>query len=170
MQNPPGGSYPPGSYPPQQGYQPGGYQTPGGYPPTGPTTGKTKTLGLDYNVAAGLCYIPVCAINLISSILWIATEPKENKFVRLHAFQSLFLTIFSIVFAIAMSIVLGILGAVAGAADSGALAAIIGIVSLIVWAVFVIFMLAMVIMGLIKGFGGQYWKMPIIGTFAEKFA
>jgi uncharacterized membrane protein len=170
MQNPPGGSYPPGSYPPQQGYQPGGYQTPGGYPPQGPVTGKTKTLGLDYNVAAGLCYVPVCAINLIASILWIATEPKENKFVRLHAFQSLLLGVAGIVFAIAMSIVFGIVGAIAGATESGALVAIVGIISLVIWAAFVIFMLAMIVMGLIKAFGGQYWKMPIIGNFAEKFA
>jgi uncharacterized membrane protein len=171
MQNPPGGSYPPGSYPPpQQGYQPGGFQQPGGYPPTGPTTGKTQVLGLDYNVAAGLCYIPVCAINLISSILWIATEPKTNKLVRLHAFQSLFLGVLGIVFAIALSVVFMVLGMVASAADSGALAMIVGVISLIIWAVFVLFMLAMVVMGLIKGFKGEYWKMPIIGNFAEKFA
>jgi uncharacterized membrane protein len=166
MQNPPGGSYPP----PQGGYQPGGFQQPGGYPPQGPMTGKTQTLGLDYNIAAGLCYVPVCAINLISSILWIVTEPKTNKMVRLHAFQSLFLGIVGVVFAIVLSIVFGILGAVAGAADSGALAFVIGIVSLLIWVVFVIFMLAMVIMGLVKGFQGQYWKMPIIGNIAEKFA
>ena len=166
MQNPPGGSYPP----PQGGYQPGGFQQPGGYPPQGPMTGKTQTLGLDYNIAAGLCYIPVCAINLIASILWIVTEPKTNKLVRLHAFQSLFLGIFSLVVWIGGIIVFAVLQMVAGAADSGALSAIIGIIWLIFVVVFALFCLAMVIMGLIKGFGGQYWKMPIIGTFAEKFA
>ncbi len=161
---------PPGSYPPNQGYQPGGFQTPGGYPPSGPVSGKTQTLGLEFNVAAGLCYIPVCAINLISSILWIATEPKTSKFVRFHAFQSLFLFVFSLVFSIGAAIVFGILGAVAGAANSGALAMIIGLLSLVVWAGFVIFILAMIVMGLIKAFGGQYWKMPIIGNFAEKYS
>ena len=166
MQNPPGGSYPP----PQQGYQPGGFQQPGGYPPQGPMTGKTQTLGLDYNIAAGLCYVPVCAISLISSILWIVTEPKTNKMVRLHAFQSLFLGIFAAVVWIVALIVFGILSGVAGAADSGALAAVVTIAWILFAVVFSRFCLAMVIMGLIKGFGGQYWKMPIIGTFAEKFA
>ena len=165
MQNPPG-SYPP----PPPGYQPGGFQAPGGYPGGPSPTGKTQTLGLDYNIAAGLCYLPICAINLISSILWIATEPKTNKLVRLHAFQSLFLGITSFVGAIGIMIVSFVFQLVAAAADSGALALIIGLIFLVVWAVFGLFILVMVIMGLIKGFGGQYWKMPIIGNLAEKFA
>ena len=167
MQNPPGGSYPP---PQQGGYQQGGFQQPGGYPPQGPVTGKTQTLGLDYNIAAGLCYLPVCGINLISSILWIATEPKTNKMVRLHAFQSLFLLIGCIVIAIGGAIVFGILGGVVGAAESAALAMIVLVISLLFWGIFLLFVVGMIIMGLIKGFGGQYWKMPIIGNFAEKFA
>jgi len=165
MQNPPG-SYPP----PQPGYQPGGFQSPGGYPGGPAPTGKTQTLGLDYNIAAGLCYLPICAINLIASILWIATEPKTNKLVRLHAFQSLFLLAAYIVGAIGIAVVFMVIQLVAAAADSGALVVIVGLISLVVWIVFILFFLVMVIMGLIKGFGGKYWKMPIIGNLAEKFA
>src|SRR5215471_17814780 len=62
----------------------------GGYPPPG---GKTQTLGLDNNVAALLCYLPacLCCADLIFSILWLATEPKENRFLRFHALQGLLL-------------------------------------------------------------------------------
>ena len=122
MQNPPGGSYPP-----QQGQQQGGFQQPGGYPPMGPVSGKTQTLGLDYNVAAGLCYIPLCLINPIVPIIWIVTEPKSNKFVRFHAFQALFLAITYIVAIIAVVVVFAILGLALGMA-SETLAAVIGLV------------------------------------------
>lgn len=165
MQNPPG-SYPP----PQPGYQPGGFQSPGGYP-GGPTpTGKTQTLGLDYNVAAGLCYVPICLINLISSILWIATEPKTNKLVRLHAFQSIFAYLLVIaVFVIGW--VLGmILTAIGGATELGIIAFLGIAVIFLSYGIGFLLGAFFVIMGLIKGFGGQYYKFPIIGNLAEKFA
>lgn len=165
MQNPPG-SYPP----PPPGYQPGGFQAPGGYPGGPSPTGKTVTLGLDYNVAAGLCYVPVCLVHLIASIMWIATEPKTNKMVRLHAFQSIFANLLVLgVFVVTwvLTIVFVMIG---GAADS----AILGLLGLIVmvlgYGLGFILGLFFVIMGLIKGFGGQYYKFPIIGNLAEKFA
>ena len=159
MQNPPG-SYPP----PQPGYQPGGY--PGGPAPTG----KTQTLGLDYNVAAGLCYLPICAISLISSILWIATEPKTNKLVRLHAFQSLFGFLLVIAVLIIGWVIGGVIIGLGGAAESGILGLIGFIVIMLTYGLVFILGAFIVIMGLIKGFGGQYWKFPIIGNLAEKFA
>src|SRR2546423_14232566 len=100
--NPPGGYPPPpggGGYPPPQG----GYPPPqGGFPPPGgggygyggpPPENKTKTLGFKYNVAALLCYLPtcLCCLNVIFGIIWLATEPKENRFVRFHAMQGLLL-------------------------------------------------------------------------------
>lgn len=69
----------PPSYPP-----PGGYQNePQPLPPGAP--GKTKVLNMDQNVGALLCYLPICCINLIFAIIWLATEPRENKFLRFHA-------------------------------------------------------------------------------------
>ena len=167
MQNPPGG----GSYPPPQqgGYQPGGFQQPGGYPPMGPVSGKTQTLGLDYNVAAGLCYIPICAINLISSILWLATEPKTNKFVRFHALQSLFLWVFSIVFAVGLWLLVAI-GAFLGAAVNEMVALVVMLVVGLGGLVIGLGLLVVVVMCLIKAFGGQIWKAPIIGNLAEKYS
>jgi uncharacterized membrane protein len=59
---------------------------------TGLTTGKTKILDLDYKIAGVLCYLPVCALNLIFSIVWLNSEPKENTFLRFNSLQSLVLT------------------------------------------------------------------------------
>ena len=47
--------------------------------------GKTA-LGLDTNVGALLCYLPVCLINVIYSIIVIVTD-KDNRQMRFHAFQ-----------------------------------------------------------------------------------
>jgi len=159
MQNPPG-SYPP----PQQGFQPGGY--PGGSAPSG----KTQTLGLEYNVAAGVCYVPFCLLHLIAPIIWIATEPKTNKLVRLHAFQSLIGFALVVVMIVTGWIIGMVIVAIGGALDAPVIAFLGLGVAVLMYGVSLILGLAMVIMGLVKGFGGQYWKFPIIGNLAEKFA
>ncbi len=66
-------------------------------------SGKSA-LGLEPNVAAGLCYLPICAVNLIISIIVIASD-KTNKLPRFHAFQSLLLMGASLVGYIAVWIV-----------------------------------------------------------------
>jgi len=159
---------PPGSYPPNQGYQPGGYNTPGGYPPA-PTGGKTKTLNLDYNVAACLSYIPICLINPIVPIIWLVTEPKTNKFVRFHALQALFLLGAYIVSMIGVVVIAAIIGIILGMA-SDSLAALAGLIGVIGYFVVILSFLGLSIMGAVKGYGGQMWKAPIIGNLAEKNA
>src|SRR4026207_1906694 len=69
---------------------PQGYQG-GGYPPPGGPTGKTKVMNLDYNVAGMLCYLPICCINLVFSIIWLASEPKESRLLLCHPLQRLLL-------------------------------------------------------------------------------
>ena len=165
------GSQPP-NYPPPGGYQPGGYQ-PGGYPPGGggvPPGGKTQVLGLDYNIAGLLCYLPVCCINVIGSILFLVTEPKENKFVRFHAIQSLLLMVVTIVvFGIfwGISFFLAVGSAATGsAAGSMAGSGIAIIFSLIGWAVLGIYVIVSII-GCVKAYQNQMWQMPMIGGFAD---
>ena len=63
-----------------------------------------SALGLDPNVAAGLAYIPICAVGLIMSIIIIVTD-KTNKLARFHAFQSLLLAATWIVLYIAVVVV-----------------------------------------------------------------
>lgn len=123
--------------------------------------GKTA-LGLDANVGAMLCYLPVCAISLIYSIIVLVTD-KTNKNVRFHAFQSLLLTAVYVVGIIAVALVGGILVA---ATNSGILGSL---VFLLYIAVFLGFLILMVI-GCIKGFQNSNYKLPVIGDLAEKWS
>lgn len=124
-------------------------------------TGKTA-LGLDKNVGSLLCYLPICLISVIYSIIVIVTD-KENRDVRFHAFQSLLISAVYIV----LIIVIQVLGAVVGGATgSGALAGLIGLLALVIIVAF----LGAMIFGMIKGYQGQQFKFPVVGDMAEKWA
>jgi uncharacterized membrane protein len=182
--NPPGGGYPPppgGGYPPPPGggYPPppgGGYQGGGGgYPPPGgnyppPDGNKTKTFGMAYNTAAMLCYLLpcLCCANLIFCIIWLATEPKESRFVRFHALQGLFL--FGIHFVIGL--ILRMLGFAMAVGTSGSdLAALGGGGILLILNILVgLSFLVLYILGMVKANSWQMWKLPVIGDIAEKNA
>jgi uncharacterized membrane protein len=159
---------------PPYGYPPGGYQG-GGYPPPPqpPNQGKTKTLGLDYNIAAMLCYLPtcLCCINLIFSIIWLGTEPKENRFVRFHAMQGLMLFAISLVLGILFN-VLGIgasFGTYVGTGGSDVAAHGAGLLISLLSSVISILLLVVHIIAIIKALQGQMWKVPVIGDLAEKY-
>ncbi len=123
--------------------------------------GKTA-LGLDVNVGSLLCYLPVCAISLIYSIIVIVTD-KTNKAVRFHAFQSLLLTAAYIVALIAVVAVGGVLVAATGSNMLGIL------VSLLYFVVIVGF-LGLMVFGMIKGYQGGDYKLPVIGDMADKWS
>lgn len=125
-----------------------------------PGDGKTA-LGLDANVGALLCYIPICAINLIYSIIVIVTD-KTNKLPRFHAFQSLLLCVVGIV----IGIVINIVGGVAAAANSTALALLVLLLSIVCGLGFLI----AIIFAAVKAFQGQVFKLPIIGDMADKWS
>ena len=132
-------------------------------------TGKSA-LGLDGNLAAALGY-PIGIIAIISLII-----EKENRFVRFHALQSVLLIVVWIVVLIALtilSVVLGIiLGVAANAAGSagGAISVIFSLISLLVWLVIPLLFIAGLIFAAIKAYGGNYFKLPLIGNMAEKFS
>ena len=133
-------------------------------PASGAPGGKTSFMNLDSNVGAMLCYIAnfLCCLGLVLAIVFLFTE-KENRFVKFHAVQSLFLAALQI----AVGIVIGILGLILSLALNAfdmswiawilifGLRFILLIVFLILW-----------IMGGIKAYGGQWYKLPIIGNFA----
>ncbi|HYP26220.1 MAG TPA: DUF4870 domain-containing protein [Blastocatellia bacterium] len=158
---PPQGGYPGGDYPPPGGYQGGGYP-----PPPGPPPGKTSVLGLDYKLAALLCYIPGCCcfINVIAAIIWLASEPKTNRFLRFHAMQGLLL--FAARFVI--SIIFGIFGAGVSMSPSdiaaGAASSVLSLVDLLIMVAYI----ALTIIAMIKAYQGEMWKIPVIGDVAEK--
>ncbi|MEK6322640.1 MAG: DUF4870 domain-containing protein [Acidobacteriota bacterium] len=157
MSNQPPYGFPPGG---PQGYQGGGS------PPPGSATGKTKVMNLDYNVAGLLCYLPICCVNLITSIIWLASEPKENRFLRFHALQSLFLTGIGIVVWIIFAF-LGVGMAFSSSSSVGAAGS--GLLSLVQLLIFLI-LLVVHILCMVKAYQGQMWKLPVIGDIAEKNA
>jgi uncharacterized membrane protein len=126
------------------------------------SSGGKTALGLDANVGALLCYLPICLVSLIYSIIVIATD-KENKFVRFHAFQSLLVSVVYIIAIVAVQLVGGI---VVGASGSGALGAVVGLLALVIIVVF----LGAMVFGMIKGYQGQIVKFPIVGDMAEKWS
>lgn len=119
------------------------------------STGKTKTLGLDYNIAALLTYMPIWPVNLIFSIIWLNTEPKESRSLRFHATQSLIMCIAGMILSGASTIMhlLPIIGAL--------VSILIGIVCVV--------MLAFDIIALINAVQGKIYRIPIIADFADKY-
>jgi uncharacterized membrane protein len=151
------------------GQPPGGYPG-GGYPP--PLNGKTKTLGIDNKIAAMLCYLPscLCCINLIFAIIWLATEPKDNRFVRFHAMQGLLLFAIALVLGIIFN-VLGIgasFGAYVGTGGSEAAGHGAGMLINLISSLVSLVLLVAHIFAIIKALQGEMWKIPVIGDIAAK--
>lgn len=132
-------------------------------------TGKSA-LGLDGNLAAALGY-PVGIIAIISLII-----EKENRFVRFHAVQSVLLFVLFIVLVIVLSIVSVVLGFILGAAASaagsagGIISLIFMLISFLIWLVIPLIFLGILVLAAVKAYGGNYFKIPIIGNMSEKFA
>lgn len=129
-----------------------------------PSAGKSA-LGLDANVAAGLAYLPVCAINLIMSIIILATD-KTNKLARFHAVQSLLLLGAAIVIGVPLYIIMFV-GIFVDAAIG--LPIISGLSSLVLL-VFGLGILIFLVIACIKAFGGEVYKIPVIGNMADKYS
>ncbi len=120
-------------------------------PSAQPSGGNNGGSGLAPNIASLLCYICVPII----AIIFLVIE-KENRDVRFHAWQSIFLTIAFFAIYIVLWILLLIpvikyLGMI--------LLAIVGLGGLALW-----------ILLLIKAYQGERWQIPVIGEYAEKQA
>jgi uncharacterized membrane protein len=154
----------------QPGYQPGGYQQgsyqqqtnyqqPYGTPyaasqnPNGPTS-----MGMDANVAAGLSYL----FSLIGGLIFYFGE-KQNRFVRFHAMQSILFNAFWIVLFIVIFTLQSVFYATViltpVALVLTCLTFLLPIAALVLWIVLMVF-----------AFQGKYFKLPVIGDYAERFA
>ena len=151
-----GPTQPAQSAPPPASYQapPSYHSPPGGYPQ--PQYSKPSTgAGLQPNVAGLLCYIA----GLITGIIFLILEPySKDRFIRFHAFQSIFLhsawIAFWIVASIADSILpwgLGVLVVLLRLA--------IGVGGFALW-----------IYSMVKAYNGETFKIPVIGDLAEQQA
>lgn len=100
-------------------------------------------MGGSSNTNALLAYI----LGPITGIIFVLIE-KNDKFVRFHAFQS----IFASVVLIALNLVLSSIGLYL-------ISSVLGLVALVLF----IFLM-------MKAYQGQKYKLPVIGDFAEKTA
>ena len=137
-----------GYQPPQGGYQQGPYGAPpsGAQSPLGPSS-----MGMQPNVAAGLSYV----FGWVTGLIFFLVE-KQNRFVRFHAMQSILFFGGISVIDILLSVIgnFGFLGVLTVFASSA-----LGIIGLVGWIVL-----------MINGFQGKYFKLPIVGDYAEKYA
>jgi uncharacterized membrane protein len=144
----------------QSGQQYGGYQQPGGgyqqgpygAPPSGTQSPLGPTsMGMQPNVEAGLSYV----FGWITGLIFFLVE-KQNRFVRFHAMQSILffggITVIDIVLNIIGNF--GFLGVL-----TFLLSSVVGLIGFVGWIVL-----------LINGFQGKYFKLPVIGDYAEKYA
>ena len=116
--------------------------------------------GLPDNVASILCYI----IAPIVGIVFLVLEPyKKIQTVRFHAVQSIALCVVAIV----LWICLTIFGVVGGFLHIGL---ITGLLSFLLSLVIGIGLFIFWLLAVIKAWGGQCYKLPIIGEYADKIA
>jgi uncharacterized membrane protein len=94
--------------------------------------------------------------------VFLFTE-KENRFVKFHAVQSLFL----VATQIAVSLVVGILGLIVSMVLDMIHLSFVGwiLVQCLRLLLFFIFVVIWIIAGF-KAYGGQSYKLPLIGNFA----
>ena len=133
-------------------------------PPPVQTAPAKSSTGLDENIAALLSYI----FGWVSGLIFFLIE-KDSRLVRFHAMQSLLYNVLVGIVFIVLWVVLFVLWMIA-AQISGALTGLLTILSTLVWVVIFIAVAIGWIFCLIKAFQSQYFKLPIIGNFAEKFS
>jgi len=111
---------------------------------------------MSHNVAAALCYV----LGLITGILFLVLEPyRQDRTIRFHAFQSIFLNIawiaVWIVFSIVTSIFLHIVGFFLGVL----LWPLLSLCGLVLWLYMVI-----------TAYQGKTVVLPVIGPLAQQQA
>lgn len=131
-------------------------------PPPVQTT-KSST-GLDENIAALLSYV----FGWLSGLIFFLME-KDSRLVRFHAMQSILLNAIAIIVGIGLWIAWVII-AIVLTQVSDVLASLVSIVMGLLMFVFYIGALIAFVLCLIKAYQKQYFKLPLIGNFAEKFS
>jgi uncharacterized membrane protein len=108
--------------------------------------------GLTDNVAGMLAYVTI-----VPAIIFLVMEPyNRKKFIRFHAFQSIFFAVAWTVLWIALSFV--------------GMIPVLGWLTLLIWPLLGLGGLVLWIILLLKANQGQMFKLPIIGDLAEKQA
>ncbi len=143
--------------PPPPGNPSAGAVPPMGAAPAGPgyQYQPVAASGMSDNVASALCYL----VGLITGILFLVLTPyNQNRTIRFHAFQSIFLNVAWIVVWIGLSVLMGILH-IAGLFFGLFLTPLIGLAFFVLW----IYMM-------IAAYQGKMVVLPVIGPLAQQQA
>lgn len=116
--------------------------------PNGPTT-----INMEPNVAAGLSYF-----TWIAGLVFFLIE-KQNRFVRFHAMQSILLSAVAVVLEVVLNIFSGIMAFSAIGCIFFPIVSLLGLAFFALWVICVI-----------NAFQGKYFKLPLIGDYAERWA
>jgi len=131
--------------------------TPAGSAIGGPAAPAAGGKAMASNVAGLLTYI----LGFITGIIFLVIEPyKNDKFVRFHAFQSIFFNVALVVFWIAYTILTSVLGFV----SLGILAVVMGLVGVLIS----LAILAYWIFLMYKAYNNELYRIPFIGDLAAK--
>lgn len=122
-------------------------------------TSSTASGGIEPNLAGALCY----ALGAISGIVFLLLKPyNRDRFVRFHAFQSIFFNAALVVFWIVWGTGVALFEAITG--------------GFLLWLIIPIDLtLTLLVVGswifvMVKAYGRTSWKLPGIGNFAERQA
>ena len=124
---------------------------------------QKSALGMEGNITALIGYI----ISIVALVL-IFIE-KDNKFVRFHAIQSVIWWVAMWVVFFVLWVVVIVIGVVL-AMISSSLATIVWILSTLIFLGWFVALVGGVIFAAIKAYGGNMFKLPIVGGLAEKWA
>lgn len=126
-----------------------------------PSCGKSKpgeesrvqSGGMQENLVGLLCYI-----TFIPAVIFLLLEPyNKNRFVRFHAFQSIFFSVAVIIINVGIQMV-------------GSFMSVMALILLPIDALLGIGVLILWIVCLVKAFNHETFKLPIIGEMAEQQA
>jgi len=126
--------------------------------PLPPPTAPAQAAGLEENMACALCYL----VGLLTGVLFLVLAPyNQNRLIRFHAFQSIFVHIASFFVFIGLMIVVSFLHfiPVLGTILALMLYPVVGLVFFILW-----------LMLMYKAYNRERWVLPIVGPLAEKQA
>ena len=116
-----------------------------------PPAGTATTSGMSENVASALCYL----FSFITGIIFLVIAPyNQNKTVRFHAFQSIFLGVAVIVIEIAWSIV----------------SLITHGLGFLLYPLLLLFFFGLWLYMMWTAYNNKKVKLPLIGDLAEKQA
>ncbi len=115
---------------------------------------ETQTAGLSENAVGAIAYI-----TFVPAIVFLVLPPySKSSYVRFHAWQSIFLNLAAIIVNGALSVVVA-WGVLSGAFFFIALPRLIWLFWILIW-----------VLCSVKALNGKRFKLPLIGSFAEKQA